>query len=196
MSLSMESHGYVNKVLANDDLMHAGTCTGAMQAIMEFLGRGRPAPVAEFNPAREGLYSLTLNFGGDIRTAEHDPAGWEHGIALQNLGDDLVLYQAWVGSFTLGDWLLLAPNVSALLAAEYSPLHHKCSGASMKTWLNMLHQLGGLAAGRFDGFKSACELLFGPPTGPVGNMQLQRANGRALRYHWKYAEAKPVAELD
>lgn len=198
MYLSAQSNAYLKKVLLNDELMQQGACTGAMRAVMDHLGRGPGVAVNDFNPAQDGMYSVVLNFGGDINTPEHDMGGWEHGLALQKLGEEIVLYQAWVGVFTLGDWLLTAQNVSALPSAPYSPLHAKCSEAGMKTWLGMLKQLGGLAKGNFVAFKATCDFLFGPPTGHVGTMQLNLAGQRnsPLRYHWKYAPMKAIADVE
>jgi hypothetical protein len=196
MYISAASNAYVKKVLNNNNLMAIDTCTAAMQGVMAFLGQGVAVAIAEFNPAQDGMYSLTLNFCDDINTPGHI-AGWEHGIALQKIGGDLVLYQGWVGKFTLGDWLLTAHNVCAYPAVEYSPLHAKCSESAMKTWLGMLLQLGKLATGNFIAFKATVEFVFGPPSDGAGTMQLNYAGGRgaALRYHWKYAPLKAIGTV-
>jgi hypothetical protein len=197
MYISAASIAYVEKVLNNNNLMAIGTCTEAMQGVMAFLGQGVAVPIAEFNAAQDGMYSLTLNFCGDINTSEHIPGFWEHGIALQKIGGDLVLYQAWVGSFTLGDWLLAAHNVCAYPAVAYSPLHANCSESAMKNWLGMLLTLGKLATGNFAAFKATVQFVFGPPSDGTAHLQLITAAGqkRALRYHWKHAPLKAIGAV-
>ena len=197
MYISKESKAYLDKVVGNDQLTAIDTCTAVMQGVMEFLGTGATTVLTDFNPSLDGIYSLTLNFGGDIRTPEHKLGGWEHGIALQKIGDDLVLYQGWVGAFTLSDWLTAAANVSGYPSVSYSPLHAKCSREGMKTWLNMLRSLASSATGDALPFKATVEFLFGPATTPVGDIQLGDAtrSRSKLQYHWKHRALKPIDQV-
>lgn len=195
MSLSAEAKKYVVKVIDNDELMAIDTCTSVMRGVMDFLGVGTATNVTDFNPAQDGLYSLVLNFGADINQPDH-AYGWEHGIVLQNIGGDIVLYQGWVSSFTLGDWLLCKGTASTTPAIAYSPLEGRYSAGNMRTWQSMLKNLGGLV-GDPRAFGATCEFLFGPK--PNGTLTLQLADAvrrkAPLRFHWKYKALKPVDEV-
>lgn len=192
MYIGKESKAYLDKVVQNNALMGSDVCTGAMQGVMKFLGSGAPTAVADFNSARNGLYSLVINFGGDINTKDHK-AGWEHGMAIQKIGDDLVLYQAWVLKFSLSDWLLSDGAVGKYQANSFGPMHAKSSSEAMKEWILRVRNLGALAADA-GAFCAAAEALFGPPAGGVGLMQVRSASA-PLRYHWKYCALKAIDEI-
>jgi hypothetical protein len=196
MYISRQSKAYLEKVIGNDQLMSNGACTAAMQGVMVFLGTGATVKVANFNSAGDGIYGLTLNFGGDIHSAGHEVGGWEHGLAIQKKGSELVLYQAWVGSFTLSDWLLLTGGVRTYPSAPYSPMHAQCSAQGMDQWMKMLDSLGGQVSD-VERFKGTTQFLFGPATEAVGAMQLAsaRSAGKALNYHWRYRALKPIDQV-
>ena len=196
MYITRESFGYLKRVMVNNDLLAGDACTVTMQAVMDFLGTGPSNPVPAFNPALDGIYSLTLNFGGDINTPHHEAAGWEHGIAIQKIGDDLVLYQSWVNSFTLGDWLFARGQAGAFASIACSPMHGQCSAPAMRNWLSMLQGLHMVVGNEFL-FNRTVEQLFGPAPTAVQGVQLGavRNNGTALRYHWKHRHLKPLHVL-
>jgi hypothetical protein len=155
--LSSRSLEYVHAVMSKPALMNSDTCTTVMQGVMKLLGTG-PVTVLHDGPAtkgqlplkldRDGVYSLALNFGPDIHQPGHNTAGWEHGMVLQKSGNDVVLYQAWVGQYTLREWMEGTDAVSEM-ALGRSPKNANNLNLRMQTWLNMTNQLGELINGDY-----------------------------------------------
>ena len=115
-------------------------------------------------------------------------------MVFQKCGDEVVLYQGWVGAFTLRDWLRLTPVCMSLSSARYSPRHPSFLPSHMKDYFAQLNQLPvtwdqivthGLP---IEIFAVATEYLFGPDS-RVGRVQLGAAlSAKAkLRYHWKHS---------
>ncbi|HWM92762.1 MAG TPA: hypothetical protein VN493_18505 [Thermoanaerobaculia bacterium] len=193
--LRRESNEKIDRVLAAPELLRIDTCTAAMREIMLLLGTGIGTAVDGLQgTSPDGLYRLVVNFGGDINTNEHNLGGWEHGMVFQKVGNEVVYYQAWVGSFTLEEWLLLKPRALCLSSAIYSPRHPSFHPQLMDQFFRGLadlpRQWDAVVERGMDVavFSMATAYLFGPES-TVGTMQLrtsQSAKAR-LRYHWRYA---------
>jgi hypothetical protein len=115
-------------------------------------------------------------------------------MVFQKCGDEVVLYQGWVGVFTLRDWLRLTPVCMSMFSARWAPGHPSFRPEHMKDYFRQLNQLpatwdmivtSGLSV---EIFAVATEYLFGPDS-RVGRVQLGAArSARAkLRYHWKHS---------
>lgn len=197
--LSAASNDRIERVANREKLMSNDTCTAVMSGVIKLLGVEKFAVVKAFDGSGpDGLYSLVANFGGDIHTAQHDAAGWEHGMVFQKCGGEVVFYQGWVGTFTLRDWLLLTPKCMSLASSKYSPRHPSFHPSIMGDYFRQLAGLQTLWDNTVKHdmdvsiFLAATEFVFGPKSSLCA-MQLGAAKvkGARLNFHWKHHAFKP-----
>jgi len=198
--LSKESNKKIDILLGEPDLLRADACTGVMNEIMTLLGMGEGTKIKSFDHKKDpdGLYRLVVNFGSDISDKANWTFGWEHGMVFQKIGNEVVFYQAWVGNFSLEDWLMLTPRALCLASAKYAPRHPSFRPSLMDEFFIYLFELSKfwklvLSGKPLEIFTAPVEMVFGPDCSKrVDAMTLNQAikMGKELQYHWRYTPFK------
>ncbi|RON50524.1 hypothetical protein BK666_05190 [Pseudomonas frederiksbergensis] len=183
----------IKAVHSDEQLLKNDVCTGVMQEVVKVLCAreytNNPDYCEPVSPrSMDGIYTVVLNFGADIRTEEHTQ-GWEHGMAFQKIGHDIVLYQGWVSKFSLGDWLTGEPLGVCHPMREYSPA--QTVGNNINTFIEKIKGLkDALIASSEDEFVNE---LYKPfmlldKLGPIDKIQGRMSfNRRELfKCHWKH----------
>jgi hypothetical protein len=116
----------INAVLDDEALLDNDICTGVMQGVVKRLCgveyKINTTYCAAINErSADGLYTVVLNFGQDINT-DGPIQTWEHGLTLQKIGNETILYQGWVSIFKLRQWLTGSGIGICFPMQEYSPV--------------------------------------------------------------------------
>jgi hypothetical protein len=182
----------IRLMLSKKKLLDVDTCTTVMQKTVKKLCGVDYKSVPESENAissnsADGLYTLVLNFGSDINTGGEMQL-WEHGLAFQKIGHEIVLYQGWVGKFTLDAWLSGNSIGTCHPMLLYSPAN--CVGNAIEVFINKIKELGAaLKECKTD--KAFVETLCAPfiedPSDRSIRILLMKGKGLGeLKYHWKY----------
>jgi hypothetical protein len=183
----------IKVILSKDKLLKVDTCTTVMQRVVKKLCGVDYTTATESENAialdlADGVYTLVLNFGKDINSGG-DIQFWEHGLAFQKIGHEIILYQGWVEKFTLSAWLTGTSIGTCHRMLPYSPAN--CIGNAIETFIQQIKDLGA-ALERCRDNEEFIKTLYTPfmeyrSTDRETRILLMRGTGLGkLKYHWKY----------
>lgn len=188
-----ETREKINLILKKDRLLKTDTCTTVMQKIVKTLcgveyisNPQKGTPITPFSA--DGVYTLVLNFGADLGNG-NTPQLWEHGMAFQKTGKEIILYQGWVGKFTLGDWLEGKSIGVCHPMLSYSPANS--IGNHIENFIQKLDELQNSLNSCKDNVqfaKSLCELFMSTSDAKkdCAVLAMARQTLGELQFHWKY----------
>jgi hypothetical protein len=175
MPLDADTLAWLDRVALTPGLLDNDTCTTVAREILAELGSGPEEALThqeamtrlhDWARAEDGLYNLTMS-GTSTRNLQH-------GLVLLKKGQNLLLLQGWVGSFTLGQWLdgRIAGDGDACFQT-YSPRWAEQGTPNMRTWLRVLQDLPAIFASGPDAFAAACLVLFGATLSHMERMNVR-----------------------